>query len=105
MSRPSRCAGHKRLSAKPVPSNILFHRINMDKIVSKLYFLFDSIKRSLPEQKARWIEKYLEANERGLALESILEYKREFDIPVDNHFREAARYCGDQMRIGVEPYL
>jgi hypothetical protein len=79
---PSHCAGHKRLSAKPVavPSNILFHWRNMDKIVSKLYFLFDSIKRFLPEQKARWVEEYLEANERGLVLESILEYQREFDI-------------------------
>jgi hypothetical protein len=77
----------------------------MDKIVENLYFLFDNIKRFLPEQKARWIEEYLEANERGLALESILAYKREFDIRVDNDFREAARYCGDQMRIGVERYL
>jgi hypothetical protein len=77
----------------------------MDETLSKLYFLFDSIKRSLPEQKARWIEEELEANERGLALEYILEYRREFNISVDNGFNEAARYCGNQMRIDVEPYL
>jgi hypothetical protein len=78
---------------------------NMDETLSKLYFLFDGVKRSLPEQKARWIEEALEANERGLALEYILEYRREFDISVDNDFSEAARYCGNQMRIDVEPYL
>jgi hypothetical protein len=77
----------------------------MDETLSKLYFLFDSIKRSLPEQKARWIEEELEANERGLALGYILEYRREFNISVDNDFSEAARYCGNQMRIDVEPYL
>ena len=77
----------------------------MDEVVSKLNFLFDSVKPSLPEQKARWIEESLEANERGLALEYILEYKLEFNIPVDDDFREAARYCGDQMRIDVERYL
>jgi hypothetical protein len=30
-----------------------------------------------PKRKARWIEEALEANELGLALEYILEYKRE----------------------------
>jgi hypothetical protein len=70
----------------------------MDKIASKLEFLFDSVESSLPEQNARWIKEALEANERGLALEYILDYS----IPVDNDFREAARCCGDQMRIDVE---
>jgi len=59
----------------------------MDKLLSNLNFLFDSVKHSLPEQKARWVEEALEANELGLALESILEYKREFDISVDNDFQ------------------
>jgi hypothetical protein len=77
----------------------------MNEIVSKLNFLFDSIRGSLPEQKARWVEEALEANELGLALEYILEYKQEFYVPVNDTFREAARYCGDQMRIDVEPYL
>jgi hypothetical protein len=76
----------------------------MDKILAKLSFLFGSVRIFLPEQKARWIEEALEANECGLALEYILEYKREFNIPVDNDFREAARYCGNQMRIDVERY-
>jgi hypothetical protein len=77
----------------------------MDELSSKLNFLFDSVKHSLPEQKARWIKEALEANERGLTLEYMLEYKQEFDTSVDNDFREAARYCGDQMSIDVEPYL
>jgi hypothetical protein len=77
----------------------------MDKTLSQLYFLFDGVKRYLPEQKARWIEEALEANERGLVLEYILEYRKEFNISVENGFREAARYCGNQMRIDVEPYL
>jgi len=77
----------------------------MDAVISKLNFLFESIRRSIPDQKARWIEEAIEANERGLALEYILEYKHEFNLSVDDDFREAARYCGDQMRIDVEPYL
>jgi hypothetical protein len=89
----------------PSVPGILLSKRNMDQILSKLYFLFDSVKRSLPEQKARWIEEALEANERGLALESIFEYRQEFNISVDNDFSEAARYCGNQMRIDVEPYL
>jgi hypothetical protein len=86
------------------PGGLLSER-NMDQILSKLYFLFDSVKHSLPEQKARWIEELLEANEPGIALEIILEYRQEFNISVDNDFSEAARYCGNQMRIDVEPDL
>jgi hypothetical protein len=77
----------------------------MDKILSDLNSLFDSIKLSLPEQKARWIEEALEANERGLALEYILEYRLEFNISVNSDFWEAARYCGDQMSIDIEPFI
>lgn len=77
----------------------------MDEILSRLNSLFDIVKHSIPEQKARWIEEALEANERGLALEYILEYRREFNISVNNDFREAARFCGDQMSIDVDPYL
>jgi hypothetical protein len=84
---------------------ILLSEKSMDQVLSKLYFLFDNVKSSLPEQKARWIEELLEANERGVALEGILEYLLEFNLTVDDDFREAARYCGNQMWIDVERYL
>ena len=72
----------------------------MVKTLSKLKFIFDSVKRSRPEQKARRIEQDLMANELGLALQHILEYILKFP-----ELSRSGSVLWQQDENCVEPYL